>query len=140
MAADLVLCPSARCEPGAILLGLVLPDGRVAFAHDRIVVDAGFVEAAAEGRPAEQRFRFAAPCARGACRQWTGTRCGVIDAVTDHLGATEATGALPECAIRPQCRWYGQSGPAACGACPLITTDARCEPTEADAMPEPQPV
>jgi hypothetical protein len=132
MTAEPVLCPSARCEPGAILLGLSLPDGRVAFASDRIVVNEEFVEAAAEGRPAEQRFRFAAPCVRGACKQWTGSRCGVIDAVVDHLGPTEAA-SLPACSIRSQCRWFGQSGPVACSACPLVVTDAR-PPSEAIAV------
>jgi hypothetical protein len=126
---EAVLCPSARCEVGAILLGIALPGGRVAFASDRIVVDEAFVHAAQEGRSPEQRFRFSAPCVKGACRQWTGTRCGVIDQVLDCAGSEAAPVEEPACSIRPQCRWYLQSGAAACAVCPLVVTDVR-EPTE----------
>ncbi len=66
-----------------MLVGVVLSDGRVGFAADRIEVDAEFVRTASEGRVPEKRFRFASPCARGACSQWTGSRCGVIDRVME---------------------------------------------------------
>jgi hypothetical protein len=122
---ETVLCPSARCEVGAILLGITLPGGRVAFASDRIVVDDAFVQAAREGRSPEQRFRFSAPCVKGACRQWTGTRCGVIDQVLDCAGGESAPADAPACSIRPHCRWYLQSGASACAVCPLVVTDAR---------------
>ena len=125
MPAD-VLCPSSRCERGAVLLGIVLPDGRVAFAADRIVVDDGFVKAAREGRSPESRLRFAAPCVRGGCRQWTGSRCGVIDRVT-AADPPPAAPDLPDCSIRPHCRWYLQSGAAACAVCPEVITDTRDE-------------
>lgn len=123
MNARTILCPSSRCEPGAILVGLHLPNGTVAYAQDRLVIDAAFVAAAGEGRAAEKRFRFGSPCANGACRQWTGSRCGVIDAVLEH--ADTGGEALPNCSIRAQCRWFDQAGPAACRVCPLVMTDAR---------------
>ena len=123
-----VLCPSSRCQPGAILLGIVLPDGSVAFAKDRIAVDGAFVETAREGRAAESRFRFSTPCASAGCHQWTGSRCGVIDSVLDeaaHAGYSPSDAALPECSIRSQCRWFDQSGAAACVVCDRIVTDSR---------------
>lgn len=123
MTKDTILCPSARCESGAILLGIVLPDGKVAFARDRVVVDESFVQIARSGRAPESRFRFSTSCARDACKQWTGERCGVIDIVLGHWGDNEVLPPLSECSIRPQCRWYQQVGRSACSVCPLVITD-----------------
>lgn len=39
-----ILCPSSPCKEWAILLGIVLADGSVAYASNHIVVDAGFVQ------------------------------------------------------------------------------------------------
>ena len=125
------LCPSARCHEGAILLGIVLPDGRVAFARDRLVVDDAFVQhAIAEGsRPPESRFRFSSPCAKTACQQWTGSRCGVIDAVLKDVRDQQlqlAIGSpLPDCSILHHCRWFEQAGAAACAVCDLVVTETR---------------
>jgi hypothetical protein len=132
MTNDSILCPSAHCEDGAILLGIVIADGRVAFASDRIVVDEEFVRIAHQGRSPEMRFRFSAPCVKAACRQWTGERCGVIDAILDHLTPGEPGDPLPACSIRSQCRWYKQSGPRACCVCPLVVTDSR-DPADGEA-------
>jgi hypothetical protein len=120
---EAVLCPSYRCQDGAILLGIVLAGGRVAFAADRIVIDQEFVDIARQGRPPEKRFRFGGKCVQAACRQWTSGRCGVIDKVLVDLGTDSVPEDLPRCSIRPQCRWYLQSGPQACGACPEVITD-----------------
>jgi hypothetical protein len=122
-----VLCPSARCEVGAVLLGIVLPNGHVAFASRELRVDRDFVEAACEGRSPEKRFRFSSPCARAACKQWTGSRCSVIDEVRAAVDHRTAPAALPACSIRPRCRWFLQSGPEACAVCPLIVTDGRLD-------------
>jgi hypothetical protein len=127
-----LLCPSSNCHDGAILLGIVLPGGRVAFAQDRIIVDAGFVRNAVTGDHApETRFRFGSPCAAGGCRQWTGSRCGVIDSVlketSEQLTLGERTTSLPACSIRPDCRWFDQAGAAACEVCDVVVTDTRGE-------------
>ena len=92
MSQEPLRCPSARCEPGAILLGIVLPGGRVAYAADRLVINEEFVAIAKQGRSPEARFRFSSPCARGACQQWTGSGCGVIDAVLYWLACFHARG------------------------------------------------
>jgi hypothetical protein len=117
------LCPSSRCRPGATLLGIVGADGRVQFVSDRIVVDDDFVQAARAGRAPEKRFRFGDACVTGACRQWTGARCGVIDRVIEDLASGTPRTGLPDCSIRPACRWYSQRGAAACGVCPEVITD-----------------
>jgi hypothetical protein len=125
------LCPSSHCKEGAILLGIVLADGSVAFAKDRIVVDRDFVQnATRDGSHApETRFRFSSPCAQGACHQWTGSRCGVIDSVLSEVQTAgyipSAEAALPECSIRQQCRWFSQTGAAACAVCDLVVTETR---------------
>lgn len=127
MSQPAVLCPSWQCEEGATLLGIVLADGSVAFAKDRIVIDAAFAAAAREGRSPEKRFRFSSACRQSGCVQWADDRCGVIDHVMDRRSAPETRTALPECTIRPRCRWHLQSGDAACFACPEVMTDERLE-------------
>jgi hypothetical protein len=82
-------CPSAPCEPGSTLLGVVGPQGTVAYLTPPLTIDDSFVATARRGRSPEKRFRFAAPCVEEHCAQWTGSRCGVIDAVlaTDVRGS-----------------------------------------------------
>jgi len=121
------VCPSSTCRPGAKLFGIVLPDGHVALTSECIEVDREFAQIAHEGRPPEQRFRFASGCMEGACRQWTGKQCGLIDRlVAEHerqLGEVIPPVSLPECPIRPECRWYSQRGAQACSVCSLVVTD-----------------
>jgi hypothetical protein len=119
-----VMCPSSKCEEGAILLGVVMQDGHVAFPSDRLPIDSTFVQIARRGRSPEKRFRFAGRCVKSACKQWVGSRCSVIDKVMSDSGTSEKR-LLPECSIRTDCRWFLQSGEAACAVCPLIITDLR---------------
>ena len=122
MSKSAVLCPSWRCEEGATLLGIVLDDGSVAFAKDRIVVDAAFVKQAYQAESPEKRFRFSSPCRQGGCYQWKNDRCGIADRIVDGSAAEQQI-ELPPCLIRAECRWYLQRGAAACAACPEVVTD-----------------
>jgi hypothetical protein len=108
------------------LLGIIGTNGRVGYLTPSTTVDAEFDTMARRAGPPEERFRFASPCVENGCAQWTGTRCGVIDAVlaVDEL-REHAAAELPRCAIRPSCRWFAQSGAAACAVCPLIITECR---------------
>lgn len=107
------------------MLGIVGAHDQVSFADDPLVVDAEFVTLAqAHGRP-EERFRFASPCVENRCRNWQGDRCGVVDELS--AGANDE-GAMPRCAIRPECRWFGQAGAIACGACRGVITDTLVKP------------
>ncbi|HEU4706448.1 MAG TPA: hypothetical protein VFS64_04610 [Solirubrobacterales bacterium] len=122
------LCPSAPCEPGAILLGVVRRDRRVGYVSSPVRIDEDFVaRVEAEGDVAK-RFRFASPCFESHCVHWHDGRCEVSDAVAAHpepdRGADEV---LPHCSIRPHCRWHRQSGSAACRSCPLVITDPEQE-------------
>lgn len=120
-----VLCPSAKCEPGAILLGVVQEEGEVSLLVDRIAVNRAFVETARMGRPPEKRFRFANPCIQRGCRQWVDNRCSVIDAIIHDVGRSNPPPDVPRCSIQQQCRWYQQRGSDACAVCPQVITDLR---------------
>lgn len=123
-------CPSARCEEGAILLGVVNRDGLVSFVRPQLRVDNDFVREAYQGRSPERRFRFASTCVEGACRQWTGSGCSIIDMALNEQEAGRVprlARPLPRCSIRASCRWFAQAGALACGVCPLVITDARGE-------------
>ncbi|WP_137703044.1 hypothetical protein [Marimonas lutisalis] len=118
-------CPSAPCAPGATLLGQMGGDGRLRYTRTAMQVDDGFVETARAHGPPEARMRFAAPCQKTGCAQWTGDGCGVVRKV---LAAVEAQGGLPEtplqpCVIRADCRWFSERGATACGACQYVVTD-----------------
>ncbi len=126
-------CPSAECAPGATLLGTLGADGRIKHLRTPLTVDADFVATATRNGPAETHMRFAAPCQEGRCQQWTGSACGVIERVLQHL-ETEApqlrSDTLPPCTIRATCRWYAERGEAACLACDLVVM--RQEPATAE--------
>jgi hypothetical protein len=120
--AEKAACPSARAEPGAILLGVVGEDGRVQYLKDRIEIDQDFIDLASQDGPLEQRFRFGGTCVESGCQQWDGGKCRVIETVASFL-EPETTASLPPCSIRPTCRWYRQAGPSACRICPLVRTE-----------------
>jgi hypothetical protein len=116
-------CPSARCETGATLLGIVNAAGEVSLLGNTMAIDETFVQTAQTGRSPEQRFRFANKCVKSGCTQWTGTRCGVIDNVLNQIEEKYWKENLPSCAIRPTCRWFSQSGADACRVCTYVITD-----------------
>ena len=113
------------------MIGIVLADGTVAFSKERIVVDAAFVETARQGRSPEKRFRFSSTCKRAACIQWADGKCGIVDTIisehNERDGDPNQAFVLPECSIRPLCRWHLQSGDTACRACPEVITDRGAE-------------
>jgi hypothetical protein len=127
--ASALMCPSSRCEPGSSLIAIVGDEGRLAHVTPAMPVDAEFVAAARRHGSPEARMRFASPCLQAGCAQWTGTSCGIIEAVL-AADVAPSGGRLPRCAIRPSCRWYAQEGAAACRACPLVVTDAREQPAQ----------
>ena len=116
-------CPSATCEPGAAVIGIVNQEGFVSLLPRKIDVTDEFVAIAHQGNAPEKRFRFTNKCVEGGCRQWDGSRCTVIDRVLNLNPSFEDFPHLPGCSIRSNCRWYHQSGAKACAACPFIITD-----------------
>src|SRR5689334_23055788 len=107
----LALCPSAPGTQGALLIGVVEEDRRVANLGTPFPVDVAFLEAAAAKGPPERRFRFSSPCVEGHCSQWDGGGCGLINRVVGYVAgaaAPKAPATLPRCAIRASCRWWRQ--------------------------------
>jgi len=119
-----ILCPSSKCEEGALLLGIVNGNGQINLLTEKKIIDKKFVQIAESGRDPHTRFRFGNKCHKSGCSQWTGERCGVIDKLMDITKDLKLAELLPECAIRPQCRWYDQSGAEACKICPYVITNA----------------
>ena len=87
---------------------------RVAFVSPPFLVDEEFLARSLEfDASPESRFRFATTCVEERCRQWTGTRCGVIDDVLNVAVPTRRVEQeLPRCeillvpvvcTIRPSC-------------------------------------
>jgi hypothetical protein len=119
-----VLCPSARCKGGAIVLGIVLPNRTIAYADRRFSIDARQAEEMRSGGlGAEERFRFASGCAACGCQQWSQDKCGVIEEVLAVPPPASLPRTLPACSIREQCRWFLQRGAEACSVCRYVITD-----------------
>ena len=107
------LCPSAPATVGAMLIGVVTAEGRVANVGTPLTIDSMFIETARVHGPLEERFRFSSPCARAECTNWTGRECGLIGNLYDAAAQARtalASHPLPRCAIRPSCRWWQQRG------------------------------
>jgi len=121
MTSSRILCPSARCAPGSLLIGLVEVNGRISFASNPIEIDDEFVSSARQGRAPEERFRFASQCSP-VCGNWQKARC----AVADNISNLNVHGSNTPCAISDRCRWIKQIGPKACIACEYLVTDIDC--------------
>ncbi len=90
------LCPSARAEEGALLLGVVGSDRAVRMLSEPEPLTPELTEAVLAVDEPEKHFRFANRCVKSGCNQWHGGRCGVIDLVmsfNQHL--TEPVQAEP---------------------------------------------
>jgi len=119
------------------VLGIVLPNKTVAYADQRYKLNAAQAEEMRHHEMSpEKRFRFSSPCAQCGCKQWvegeSGGKCGVIEEVLATPLPEFLPRTLPECAIRPQCRWFLQRGEEACSVCRYVVTDTAVM-TEAEA-------
>ena len=126
MQSDRLLCPSYVAKPGALLYGVVSTEGQVEYLEEPIRVDQTFVTEASKGRAPEERFRFAGACIGKGCGQWdtTGASCGLVGKIVENMNR-KAEAALPECGIRPTCRWFAQQGSVACASCPEIIRNVK---------------
>ena len=83
-----LLCPSAPADVKAIVLGVVRPDGSVAFIKDRIEVTPEFLDTAAKGGTLETSFRFSSTCVGKACAQWFHGGCSLPNRLADLVDAS----------------------------------------------------
>lgn len=120
-----IQCPSARPEmPGSAVLGVVLGTVEqpcVAYLEQPQPVTEELLALSAPASPT-QVFRFSAPCAGKACQHFDGSDCRLATRIVERLPAV--VDRLPECALRPACRWWLQEGEEACHRCPLVTTES----------------
>jgi hypothetical protein len=120
-------CPSSRPEIArSAVIGIVGEDQgkrQVTFLPDPIPVTPEIRGLDDTSRPARltEFLRFAAPCARTACVHFAEESCQLARRIVEEAPAV--SDALPDCAIRPTCRWHRQEGAAACLRCPGIVTD-----------------
>lgn len=119
------VCPGSTLDHATHLHGVVGPDGRVHYVSPALPVDDDFRDAARRQGDPEYRYRLAGPCVENGCRQWTGTRCRVIDTVAEQARGVDLGTEVRPCAIRRGCRWFFQRGPSACHVCQLVPTDLR---------------
>jgi hypothetical protein len=119
-----ILCPSAQPDwDGSVVLGVIggsADEPRLTHFASLAAVTSEVLALAAPVTPGEV-FRFSAPCLEGRCHHYVNSTCRLAERMTSLL--PEVTGRLPACAIRGQCRWWRQEGPAACRRCSQIVTD-----------------
>jgi hypothetical protein len=124
------LCPSAQPEmEDSVVIGVVggtAEDPRLAYLKEPRPVTDDLLALSGPVKPTEV-FRFAAPCAGGACQHFDGSDCRLAKRTVSMLPA--AVNTLPPCRLRPRCRWWRQEGAAACMRCPVIVTE-HYRPTE----------
>ena len=117
------LCPSARCEEGAILLGSLRKDGTIGLLSQRIILDEENVALARSIGEPEKRLRFASACVKSRCQQWTDGKCGVIKNALVELKKNNLSEKPQKCSIREACRWFAQEGISSCKVCTFVITD-----------------
>ncbi len=116
-------CPSSTNEIGATLLGVVNQDGSVGYFSNPVIIDESFKEIFNETEAPESKFRFSNTCVEKGCKQWQNGACSVIKNVMNLNENANLEVKLPDCSIRPSCRWYFQEGAKACSFCPYIITN-----------------
>jgi hypothetical protein len=119
---DELLCPSAPASVDALVIGVVGADGTVDYVRDALPVTRRFLRIVEAGGRPESRFRFASACQQCACRQWVDGECSLPRRLAEVVPAPDPAERIPRCAIRARCRWFHQSGAAACRTCPVVST------------------
>lgn len=124
-------CPSAQPDMGgSVAFGVVGGSAErplVSYLSEPQPVTPELLELARPVEPTEV-FRFAAPCAEGACQHFDGSRCRLAQRIVTIV--PQAVRRLPPCRIRGSCRWWHEQGAAACFRCPVVVTSDQ-RPTDA---------
>jgi hypothetical protein len=130
-------CPSSTSShPGASVLGIVTGTASqptVTYLAEPIPIT-DEIRSHLKGVPETQVLRVAAPCSETRCRHFDGSDCTLIsklarlDPSPDGQHDSSAF-SIPNCYLRPRCRWWQQEKLNACRQCPLVVTD-NVQPSE----------
>jgi len=114
------MCPSGRAAKGSVLIGVRQADGKIAMLPQSLpVTDELLQTTISNGHVPEQLFRFSHKCAKAGCARWNDGGCSVATLMQESIN--EFSGQpLPQCSIRPDCRWYKQAGEGVCRVCPSV--------------------
>jgi hypothetical protein len=122
------LCPSSWPElPHSVIMGIVggkssgVHTPCVTYLQHPVPVSGNVLTPIQGAQRLTEAFRFAAPCMRQECRNWTGTSCHVAELLVQILPPVVET--LPACTLRSDCQWFQQEGGSACKRCPQVVTD-----------------
>lgn len=108
--------------PGALVFGVVTgteEQPNVAWLERPVPVTPELLAKTGEVEP-QRIFRITAACQESKCTHFDGSRCKLVRRIVSLL--PEAVDSLPQCALRPTCRWFTQEGRAACLRCPQVIT------------------
>jgi hypothetical protein len=113
-------CPSgAAYAPESVVLGVRSGvDGHVAYLPEPVPT-ATALATLPEGIEPRRLLRIASHCV-SACANRRGDDCTLIERVVAAY-PDEGPG-VPRCHLRPRCKWWGQTGIAACRRCPEVAT------------------
>jgi len=119
-----ILCPSAQPDwEGAVVIGVMggsASEPQLSHLNSPLPVTQEILSLAEPVTPTEV-FRIAAPCLEAKCQHFVAATCRLAERLSNLL--PEITERPPACAIRAQCRWWGQEGLSACRRCPQVVTD-----------------
>ena len=119
-----LLCPSAQPEmKGAVAIGIVggTPEDPCVRPLEQPMPATPELLMLAEPVTPTEVFRFAAPCLCAGCAHFADSTCQFAAKLVRMV--PRASQGLPECDIRPRCRWFAQEGREACLRCPQVVTD-----------------
>jgi hypothetical protein len=119
-----LMCPSADVEmSGSTIFGIVVgtPEEPYVVHLDRVKpIPPALLALDSPVKPTEI-FRIAATCIENDCQHFDGAKCRLTERIVAELPTV--TDRLPACAIRANCRWWHQSGAAACFRCQQVVRD-----------------
>ncbi|MFE6715753.1 hypothetical protein [Streptomyces sp. NPDC057695] len=129
-------CPSGEAHaPESVVLGVRSgQDGRVVYLADPVPA-AEVLGEVPDGIEPRRVLRFASHCVSD-CVNRRGDDCTLVERVLARPAARE-DGPVPRCHLRARCQWWKQTGVAACGRCPAVSTRHHAGDGLADLVADP---
>lgn len=120
MLTEAVWCPNGAARaPESVVLGVRSGvDGQVTYLADPVPASAVLDQVPTDIEP-HRLLRFASHCS-AACTHHSPDHCTLAER-TVATPTPAAPAAAPHCHLRVDCRWWRQTGLAACVRCPALT-------------------